>query len=491
MASLRVFLVLCAVFFVSCVGAEVRYPPEPFSPLESNDVEDVSVFYEALAPYGAWFEHPEYGQVWAPRNVPQDWRPYTHGRWVYTDYGWTWASAWEWGWAPFHYGRWTHMPTYGWVWVPGTVWAPAWVAWRHSPGWVGWAPLPPQITFSYGGGLARVETLPPSWFAFVEEYRITQPHIHTYIAPPARNVTLVYSTQNVTNYVVVERRVVSRSIPVERIERVTARPIPRIRVVTRTVDHDLRPPVVRDRERELIIYRPRSRAVAYPGTAPQAPTAPPLARPERRHPEYPRDAVTTDSQLPQVPPSLHTFPPRGAPEPPAERERWRERYETRDQDERDDAKARRRAVPGPVQVQPVPSTTPESPELRPRRRLPETVRESAEPPARARRPLDPPSGPPQTVSPPLTPPQPGQQGLHAPEHTRPRLAPRQPQALSESLPGQPPQAAPQRQRSSQSFQYQPSQPAHSQSQGTPPPRQQRRHAPSNMLPPDGQPLQQH
>ena len=109
------------------------------------DVADVSVFYEPLAPYGTWIALPEYGQVWIPHDVSPAWRPYTIGRWVYTDYGWTWVSDQAWGWAPFHYGRWTFVASYGWVWIPGTVWAPAWVVWRHSPGWVGWAPLPPQV----------------------------------------------------------------------------------------------------------------------------------------------------------------------------------------------------------------------------------------------------------------------------------------------------------------------------------------------------------
>ena len=28
------------------------------------------------------------------------------GHWLQTEYGWTWISDWDWGWAPFHYGRW-------------------------------------------------------------------------------------------------------------------------------------------------------------------------------------------------------------------------------------------------------------------------------------------------------------------------------------------------------------------------------------------------
>ena len=48
------------------------------------------------------------------------------------------------GWATYHYGRWAYSNRLGWVWVPGTQWAPAWVAWRGSEDHLAWAPLPPD-----------------------------------------------------------------------------------------------------------------------------------------------------------------------------------------------------------------------------------------------------------------------------------------------------------------------------------------------------------
>src|SRR5215471_17045083 len=53
---------------------------------------DIDIFYAKLEPYGQWFEHPVWGTVWRPR-VDQDWRPYAHGAWVYTDeFGWYWEA---------------------------------------------------------------------------------------------------------------------------------------------------------------------------------------------------------------------------------------------------------------------------------------------------------------------------------------------------------------------------------------------------------------
>ena len=38
------------------------------------------------------------------------WRPYTDGYWSYTDGGWMFVSNENFGWAVYHYGRWTQAP---------------------------------------------------------------------------------------------------------------------------------------------------------------------------------------------------------------------------------------------------------------------------------------------------------------------------------------------------------------------------------------------
>ena len=104
-------------------------------------------FESQLSPYGAWQDVPSYGHVWMPssRVVGYDFTPYASGgHWVMSDYGWTWVSDWDWGWAPFHYGRWMVVGGYGWCWIPGTTWGPAWVNWRWGGGYVGWAPMGPR-----------------------------------------------------------------------------------------------------------------------------------------------------------------------------------------------------------------------------------------------------------------------------------------------------------------------------------------------------------
>ncbi|MCC6624101.1 MAG: hypothetical protein IT385_22790 [Deltaproteobacteria bacterium] len=106
----------------------------------AGDVAHISVFYDPLASWGAWEQDPELGWVWSP-SAP-DYVPYRAGHWIDTDAGPTWIADEPFGWAVTHYGRWLWRGR--WHWVPGTAWAPAWVAWRVGEGAVGWAPLPPR-----------------------------------------------------------------------------------------------------------------------------------------------------------------------------------------------------------------------------------------------------------------------------------------------------------------------------------------------------------
>ena len=117
------------------------------APIDAG-VRHVSDFHQPLARYGSWVGHPRYGSVFVPSraHAGHNFRPYTRGNWQYTEWGWTWSSQLPFGWATDHYGRWFFEPRIGWAWVPGTVWAPAWVSWRSGGGYVGWAPLPPGAT---------------------------------------------------------------------------------------------------------------------------------------------------------------------------------------------------------------------------------------------------------------------------------------------------------------------------------------------------------
>ena len=125
-------------------GATANSPPQASAPATNDGSVSFQQFYNELANQGTWIDTNQYGYVFQPTESSPDWAPYTYGHWVNTDAGMTWVSDDSFGWATDHYGRWTNLDGYGWVWVPGYTWAPAWVSWREGDDEVGWAPLPPD-----------------------------------------------------------------------------------------------------------------------------------------------------------------------------------------------------------------------------------------------------------------------------------------------------------------------------------------------------------
>ncbi|MGD0782956.1 MAG: FecR family protein, partial [Candidatus Aminicenantales bacterium] len=109
-----------------------------YLPREYSDYEN------ELNENGRWVNEEEYGDVWVPRGVSSDWRPYSSGRWVwYPIIGWTWVSSDSWGWCTYHYGRWGWGSGLGWYWIPRDHWGwgPAWVNWWDDDYYIGWCPL--------------------------------------------------------------------------------------------------------------------------------------------------------------------------------------------------------------------------------------------------------------------------------------------------------------------------------------------------------------
>ena len=186
-----------------------RAEPEPVTRARAvsgaGPTSGYSTFYTKLEPHGAWLETADYGYVWQPREAEssRSWRPYTNGRWVYTDAGWTWISEEPFGWATYHYGRWTRLRGIGWVWVPGQQWAPAWVSWRKSNDYVGWAPLPPEARFDQRTGIHNWSDnyydIGPDQYCFVATREFGAQRAESTILPPERNVAIVNQTTNVTN----------------------------------------------------------------------------------------------------------------------------------------------------------------------------------------------------------------------------------------------------------------------------------------------------
>jgi len=107
------------------------------------------VGYGDLDDHGTWSEEPEYGHVWYPNDVDDDWAPYSTGNWNYVGpWGWTWVDTSPWGFAPYHYGRWNYFG-HRWGWCPGPyygrpIYGPAFVGFVGGSHW--------GVGFGFGGG---------------------------------------------------------------------------------------------------------------------------------------------------------------------------------------------------------------------------------------------------------------------------------------------------------------------------------------------------
>lgn len=199
-----------------------------------------SMFYTKLTPYGDWMETSDYGYVWRPYESERarDWRPYTNGRWVYSDVGWMWVSEEPFGWAAYHYGRWTRLRGIGWVWVPGDTWAPAWVSWRKSNDYVGWAPLPPEARFEARSGIHNwadsYYDIGPEQYCFVPTRQFGTQRIAQAVVNPEQNINIVNQTVNVTNIAYNNTSVVNYGPDYNELQRQTQKPIERLRVERQT-----------------------------------------------------------------------------------------------------------------------------------------------------------------------------------------------------------------------------------------------------------------
>jgi hypothetical protein len=134
-----------------------------------TDPSALTDFRGILDPYGSWVDDPNYGTVWAPspNETGDDFAPYvTAGHWAY-DGDYVWVSDYPWGWVAFHYGRWQRIVERGWVWIPGRLYAAAWVVWRLGTDgydYIGWAPMAPA--WAWRGGIAVGVAL-AAWEPFV------------------------------------------------------------------------------------------------------------------------------------------------------------------------------------------------------------------------------------------------------------------------------------------------------------------------------------
>jgi hypothetical protein len=183
----RYLIILMAALVAMAPGAVQKANAVDISLSFGAQINSVGDFHAALSPYGSWVSVGQYGQCWRPTQVSGDWRPYSVGSWEWTDAGWFWQTDEPWGWATCHYGSWYMDPTMGWVWIPGTEWAPAWVSWRYNDNYIGWAPIGPNMSAPA-----------PSLYAFVGMNRFGSGFRPNDLI--VNNTTIINQTRSVKNF---------------------------------------------------------------------------------------------------------------------------------------------------------------------------------------------------------------------------------------------------------------------------------------------------
>lgn len=113
---------------------------------EGRPVVCMDAFLEVLWDHGTWVDSDRFGHLFCPdaASFGPDFRPFTDGHWVMTPEGWTFVGRHPTSWVTDHYGRWvqTGLPACRWGWVPGDVYAPAWVEFHVGESVIAWRPAP-------------------------------------------------------------------------------------------------------------------------------------------------------------------------------------------------------------------------------------------------------------------------------------------------------------------------------------------------------------
>ena len=120
---------------------------------------------------------------------------------------------------------WLNNPRYGWVWRPGNIWAPAWVAWRNTSEHAGWAPLPPGAPLNLGGRSPAAFGLTASSFVFVRFEYFLKPHVESFAESPNDAAVLFRSSTAANNYTVSGGKIFNLGVTTSQISSAIHRPV--------------------------------------------------------------------------------------------------------------------------------------------------------------------------------------------------------------------------------------------------------------------------
>jgi hypothetical protein len=189
-----------------------------------GDLFGVKDAYADDADFGAFF-------VWKPApnlavgvttGEPLEYIPYSNGQWINTSQGWYFRAASEPEEITHHYGRWVLSPSVGWVWVPGRVWAPAWVDWREQDEYIAWEPVPPSVYI-----VNNVIITPPvieERYIVVEKRYFVEPEVYRYMYKENKKIIMIKEWRRLDGVMVMNKTVINKGPDVTLIQTYTNTP---------------------------------------------------------------------------------------------------------------------------------------------------------------------------------------------------------------------------------------------------------------------------
>lgn len=178
--------------------------------------------------------------------------PYSNGQWINTDAGWYFKAPTPVEETVSHYGRWVNTISDGWLWVPGRVWAPAWVDWKENDNYVSWAPLPPSVYLV--NGILKVPLIDENNYSIVERRYFLEPSVYKYnnLFYENGNRILVNEMKSTNGIIVLNNTILNKGPDVSNIQRIYKRNIDLVKIQRVREYKD-----VKYSDKEYYIYTPR------------------------------------------------------------------------------------------------------------------------------------------------------------------------------------------------------------------------------------------
>lgn len=213
--------------------------------INENTGEESSLIYDLIGLKSAYAQEDTDEEfnlfIWQPNPdiIPSEspeetnpYFPYTNGEWIYTDEGWYFKAPTPHEELTSHYGRWTQDEKLGWVWLPGSVWSPAWVEWKENEDYVAWTPLPPSTYIKEDGTIDAPTVEDENKYVVIEKKHIINPpyYKYRYFYKENKNKIMIKEMEKREGVMVKNKTIINKGPDVKNIEKHSGKKIEKVKI---------------------------------------------------------------------------------------------------------------------------------------------------------------------------------------------------------------------------------------------------------------------